>query len=99
MSSFIFLMLRIPPRSTLLPFTTLFRSKGRGHLAQAPGASLASGADLCRDRSEEHTSELQSPYGISYAVFCLKQKVNYAHAADPALLVFPRHRTPLHSWS
>src|SRR3546814_9067226 len=32
--------------------------------------------DACRDRSEEHTSELQSLMRISYAVFCLKKKTN-----------------------
>src|SRR6186713_3461740 len=71
---FFFLMIRRPPRSThrytLFPYTTLFRSRrrrrgnGRGqrqHPARQP-------------RSEEHTSELQSHSGISYAVFCLKKK-------------------------
>src|SRR3546814_5182318 len=73
-------MIRRPPRSTrtdtLFPYTTLFRSlpgveKGADH-------ALA-GADHARyvyawDRSEEHTSELQSLMRISYAVFCLKKK-------------------------
>src|ERR1051326_9437154 len=68
---FFFLMIRRPPRSTLFPYTTLFRSvpgvqpgtrRGRSHLS----------CDL--PRSEEHTSELQSHSFISYAVFCLKKK-------------------------
>src|ERR1043166_10051824 len=51
------------------------RQPGRGHCAvdrQHPlhGARLF----LSADRSEEHTSELQSRFGISYAVFCLKKK-------------------------
>src|ERR1019366_9634455 len=55
---FFFLMIRRPPRSTLFPYTTLFRS----HLAvafhyQAPGWRRYSPRRL---RSEEHTSELQS---------------------------------------
>src|SRR3546814_2500327 len=44
------------------------------HLA-AEGAELIV-ADIAADRSEEHTSELQSPMRISYAVFCLKKKNN-----------------------
>src|SRR3546814_3594960 len=75
-------MIRRPPRSTrtdtLFPYTTLFRSPGCGRsrrrAADRPGpASPAAG---CPDgqRSEEHTSELQSLMRISYAVFCLKKK-------------------------
>src|ERR1044071_10223491 len=72
--SFLFLMIRRPPRSTLFPYTTLFRSdgdRGRRHDhrwldRQAPGVREA--------RSEEHTSELQSRVDISYAVFCLTKK-------------------------
>src|SRR6186997_3655233 len=73
---FFFLMIRRPPRSTqqptLFPYTTLFRSRHRhgprgDHRARRrPRARHA--------RSEEHTSELQSPVVISYAVFCLKKK-------------------------
>src|ERR1035437_10615405 len=54
---FFFLMIRRPPRSTLFPYTTLFRSavRGRrGYPAQPPGSQGR------QDRSEEHTSELQS---------------------------------------
>src|SRR2546425_13073980 len=57
---FFFLMIRRPPRSTLFPYTTLFRSLGSllrsGSLACI---QMMEPADL-RDRSEEHTSELQS---------------------------------------
>src|SRR3712207_7437564 len=60
MSFFFFLMIRRPPRSTLFPYTTLFRSR---HDAQHLGARqqfghLALGEE--ERRSEEHTSELQS---------------------------------------
>src|ERR1043166_10003685 len=69
---FFFLMIRRPPRSTLFPYTTLFRSK-----ASPPSRTRRSRCRLfprrC-GRSEEHTSELQSRFGISYAVFCLKKK-------------------------
>src|SRR5213082_3842160 len=73
---FFFLMIRRPPRSTLcqtlFPYTTLFRSPeitdaAANEARDLPG--LVQGT-----RSEEHTSELQSPDTISYAVFCLKKK-------------------------
>src|SRR5215813_15268547 len=55
--SFFFLMIRRPPRSTLFPYTTLFRSGRRVFL---PAESFDSPRDHHRHRSEEHTSELQS---------------------------------------
>src|SRR5213080_5253049 len=74
--SFFFLMTRPPPRSThrytLFPYTTLFRSPAAGGGAcwlQLLQRGAREGA-----RSEEHTSELQSHSGSSYAVFCLKKK-------------------------
>src|SRR3546814_7345307 len=48
---------------------------------QRGGAADAAGrAALCRARSEEHTSELQSLMRISYAVFCLKKKKQHKYA-------------------
>src|SRR3546814_5474478 len=79
---FFFLMIRRPPRSTrtdtLFPYTTLFRS-ARIH----PGDEGAAGCGILvterdsrgRERSEEHTSELQSLMRISYAVLCLQIKM------------------------
>src|ERR1043165_9998070 len=66
-----FLMIRRPPRSTLFPYTTLFRSAcilsgGETTVTLGPGSGKGGG-------SEEHTSELQSRGLISYAVFCLKK--------------------------
>src|SRR5438445_9225110 len=58
---FFFLMIRRPPRSTLFPYTTLFRSSGGP--ATNPRLRVAvrqSGGHQARGRSEEHTSELQS---------------------------------------
>src|SRR5205823_15109597 len=61
---FVFLMIRRPPRSTLFPYTTLFRAghaaggQGRGH-RHGDGGGAGGDADLL-PRSEEHTSELQS---------------------------------------
>src|SRR5687767_15735534 len=57
---FFFLMIRRPPRSTLFPYTTLFRSvSGRQERVDDPNATAAVRIDLAA-RSEEHTSELQS---------------------------------------
>src|SRR3546814_4039231 len=68
-------MLRRPPGSTrtdtLFPYTTLFRSPCRSHWRG--GARRRTARSRC-DRSEEHTSELQSLMRISYAVVCLKKK-------------------------
>src|SRR5216117_4438968 len=76
---FFCLMIRRPPRSTqgrtLFPYTTLFRSDGgRHHRLPSRGWCARHSEDTVR--SEEHTSELQSPFLISYAVFCLKKKIN-----------------------
>src|SRR3712207_8262453 len=70
MQLFFFLMIRRPPRSTLFPYTTLFRSaRGEppapnlawpGWLAAYAAAWVAAIAAAMRARSEEHTSELQS---------------------------------------
>src|SRR5229473_5500455 len=54
---FFFLMIRRPPRSTLFPYTTLFRSIGDGEFDALTFTYLLRYVD---DRSEEHTSELQS---------------------------------------
>src|SRR2546427_5992220 len=74
-------MIRRPPRSTLFPYTTLFRSHGIdaavvdiGPVEHYPSRNPAAFGQLVHAvRSEEHTSELQSQ-SISYAVFCLKKK-------------------------
>src|ERR1043165_10024121 len=73
----LFLMMRRPPRSTLFPYTTLFRSDVEdvvvGVFVGAGFAALAvEFAELAR--SEEHTSELQSRGLNSYAVFFLKKE-------------------------
>src|SRR3989441_12728422 len=63
---FFFLMIRRPPRSTLFPYTTLFRSAPRRgkhadrQVGGAQGRLDDRGRRLPRERSEEHTSELQS---------------------------------------
>src|SRR3546814_12436100 len=72
---------------TLFPYTTLFRSRSTGRpsissarapvgsRARARSSTVADGLfTRTSNRSEEHTSELQSLMRISYAVFCLKKK-------------------------
>src|SRR5271169_7040440 len=69
---FFFLMIRRPPRSTLFPYTTLFRSwVGAGW---HPARGLAR-ARLGRASPDRKSTRLNSSHGsISYAVFCLKKK-------------------------
>src|SRR2546426_2219744 len=90
-------MIRRPPRSTLFPYTTLFRSvQGvgehvAGHDAELPAAEGARGQDVVlapdgqgqaprqphevrRQRSEEHTSELQSPCNLVCRLLLEKKK-------------------------
>src|ERR1044071_10326665 len=68
-----FLMIRRPPRSTLFPYTTLFRSHRLGVFCGDRDVAELGHRGLLALRSEEHTSELQSRVDISYAVFCLKK--------------------------
>src|SRR5574338_752334 len=70
---FFFLMIRRPPRSTLFPYTTLFRSASAASRASPSNAPRRrSPSRPCR-RSEEQRLN-SSHHGISYAVFCLKKK-------------------------
>src|SRR2546422_8168712 len=82
-SVFFFLMIRRPPRSTLFPYTTLFRSRQaisdirsqvgpRGHVL----CGLSGGVDSTwpRGRSEEHTSELQSRLHLVCRLLLEKKK-------------------------
>src|SRR5256885_15169122 len=72
---FFFLMIRRPPRSTLFPYTTLFRS-GFFREQQKPSASVLLSLYPGRvlDRSEEHTSELQSPCNLVCRLLLEKKK-------------------------
>src|SRR3546814_1769754 len=96
-------MIRRPPRSTrtdtLFPYTTLFRSTS-GIAAASVLAAIESGCDAVDgaldamsgltaqpNRSEEHTSELQSLMRISYAVFCLKKKKKKQNKNKPNLII------------
>src|SRR2546426_12414781 len=76
---FFFLMIRRPPRSTLFPYTTLFRSEnpllwGSIRLPPLAGQSPPDEADS-RQRPDRKSTRLNSSHlVISYAVFCLKKK-------------------------
>src|SRR5574344_2342057 len=70
--SFFFLMIRRPPRSTLFPYTTLFRS-GQAHKTGMVG--LCWGQPHLGKPSDRKSTRLNSSHQIiSYAVFCLKKK-------------------------
>src|SRR5271167_5051315 len=68
---FFFLMIRRPPRSTLFPYTTLFRSTRPGG---SPLSCPTSGSAIERVRSEEHTSELQSRFDLVCRLLLEKKK-------------------------
>src|SRR5437867_9128443 len=73
--SFFFLMIRRPPRSTLFPYTTLFRSPAaRPASPGAPRRDRTGAPGLTLTRSEEHTSELQSPYDLVCRLLLEKKK-------------------------
>src|SRR6266516_6426734 len=79
---FFFLMLRRPPRSTLFPYTTLFRSRRgcrrrrRSPRWPGPRSGARTGCPGGPPRSEEHTSELQSPYDLVCRLLLEKKKKN-----------------------
>src|SRR5258708_15449525 len=81
--SFFFLMIRRPPRSTLFPYTTLFRSRiTREEVSTAPptgpfspGRKMRSNTSSRAEWSDRKSTRLNSSHQIiSYAVFCLKKK-------------------------
>src|SRR3712207_8057874 len=81
-SFFFFLMIRRPPRSTLFPYTTLFRSPAGGalHRPERPDPLRpVGGVDPVEGDPDRKSTRLNSSHAnISYAVFCLKKKkINY----------------------
>src|SRR5256885_13160153 len=98
---FFFLMIRRPPRSTLFPYTTLFRSRSFLRLGLAPWTSkeratstwlprTASSSGVLPCRSEEHTSELQSPCNLVCRLLLEKKKVDHSVLADLIRLLLRR---------
>src|ERR1043166_8513485 len=72
-------LLRMPGTPASAAYTDeayALTKKGQGELALGAGLVFSVIGGLFGTRSEEHTSELQSRFGISYAVFCLKKKTN-----------------------
>src|SRR6266513_5581441 len=80
---FFFLMIRRPPRSTLFPYTTLFRSR---RTCSARCVASASRSWRGMARSEEHTSELQSRFDLVCRLLLEKKKLNPLIAIGAALL-------------
>src|SRR5256885_7752420 len=79
-------MIRRPPRSTLFPYTTLFRSSGG--LAHSVRKAWRRCSPFCgrssRWRSEEHTSELQSPCNLVCRLLLEKKKISIAQLDRPS---------------
>src|SRR4051795_13781908 len=91
---FFFLMIRRPPRSTLFPYTTLFRS-GQPRLV-CTGRTIPSPRNWSLDRK---STRLNSSHTlISYAVFCLKKKKNTTtrHVCLLHMLSYVAHRQRAH---
>src|SRR2546425_6872454 len=106
---FFFLMIRRPPRSTLFPYTTLFRSNSTGFwvaMAKKSSASLSvrpsidtwpSELRLAELRSEEHTSELQSLAYLVCRLLLEKKKFRQLVDEDPRPdAPAPRQRVHVH---
>src|SRR5258707_4060327 len=100
-------MIRRPPRSTLFPYTTLFRSRRPAGAvrsaalngepgARAPGGSVsparAAHARAGLARSEEHTSELQSRQYLVCRLLLEKKKAHLQHAQPIMHVLFRRER-------
>src|SRR2546426_8652780 len=96
-------MIRRPPRSTLFPYTTLFRSPGLRCRTPAPapdagsartarpGRSRRCGCSCQARRSEEHTSELQSPCNLVCRLLLEKKKKKEYSAQSSQILVATPH--------
>src|SRR5690348_18218704 len=94
-------MIRRPPRSTLFPYTTLFRSRMRPLEARKCSLEITTGAATTR-RSEEHTSELQSPVHLVCRLLLekkKKKKQHYTkHTNDPQdLTLYSNLNTTVHN--
>src|SRR5256885_6215876 len=75
-------MIRRPPRSTLFPYTTLFRSHAGCRLSDHPGEPQRDGSAGGKELRDRKSTRLNSSHlVISYAVFCLKKKKTFNHFA------------------
>src|SRR5690349_22842472 len=100
-------MIRRPPRSTLFPYTTLFRSRERerapgraGHSRQQAQPDRDREADVDpQDRSEEHTSELQSRRDLVCRLLLEKKKKKKNKKPKPSIVTTKRPRKYIHKFS
>src|SRR5258708_31858848 len=99
---FFFLMIRRPPRSTLFPYTTLFRSMQRNLDRRVEAIVPVTDAKLCARLAQifetlladRKSTRLNSSHQIiSYAVFCLKKKKNTFEPGPPRPLLHTLHTT------
>src|SRR5690349_23964682 len=92
-------MIRRPPRSTLFPYTTLFRSSRAALVPPLPGRGRPRRRDdpLDRPRRSESTRLNSSHVEISYAVFCLKKKNK--HRSPSAVTVLYNIQVTYHAIS
>src|SRR6266436_6800692 len=91
---FFFLMIRRPPRSTLFPYTTLFRSLPR----PLPSGGPARRPNRSHRRRDRKSTRLNSSHGyISYAVFCLKKKTKKQNVRRREKIVHPPSSAALSS--
>src|SRR5205823_9278484 len=81
-------MFRGPPRSTLFPYTTLFRSPGRRPTGRISASARRRPSTARRSRSEEHTSELQSLAYLVCRLLLEKKKVPQPSAPSGSLPPF-----------
>src|SRR6204780_5867161 len=85
---FFFLMIRRPPRSTLFPYTTLFRSPAAAASSWCGNGTRRRISPATGDRKSTRLNSSHIP--ISYAVFCLKKKnKNIPHHPQPIAEAFP----------
>src|SRR2546430_4304019 len=91
-------MIRRPPRSTLFPYTTLFRSRTGtcGAAPCGPKLALASASSVgaSRSRSEEHTSELQSQSNLVCRLLLEKKKKQVRDQTRRYRSNLPQHHQP-----
>src|SRR5947209_17270117 len=100
-------MIRPPPRSTLFPYTTLFRSLPAGDSSCRAPPTLPPDADAAGPRAEHHllhgelvqqdrkSTRLNSSHAnISYAVFCLKKKITTKAQMIQSVRTTERHAPP-----
>src|SRR5256885_10917294 len=98
---FFFLMIRRPPRSTLFPYTTLFRSIRRADAGRLERSAHDRDRrrllrELRRRRSEEHTSELQSPCNLVCRLLLeKKKKIDLRHNRDTAAAIETVQNIPI----